>query len=63
MKSSPRRIGHGGEVVNQLGDKMCDPMALRETLELLRTYYTIEKPIVLKRISEMDEIHCHHAVR
>jgi hypothetical protein len=28
-------------------------MALRETLELARTYYTIEKPIARKRISEM----------
>jgi hypothetical protein len=32
---------------------MRDPMALRETLELARTYYTIEKPIARKRISEM----------
>ena len=53
MKSSPRRIGHGGEVMNQNGDQMRDPMARRETLELVRTYYTIEKPIVRKRISEM----------
>ena len=53
MKSSPRRIGRGGEVINQHGDQMRDPMARRETLELVRTYYTIEKPIVRKRISEM----------
>ena len=53
MKSSPRRIGRGGEVVNQHGDQLRDPMARRETLELVRTYYTIEKPIVRKRISEM----------
>ena len=53
MKSSPRRIGRGGEVVNQNGDQLRDPMARRETLELVRTYYTIEKPIVRKRISEM----------
>ena len=52
-KSSPRRIGRGGEVVNQNGDQLRDPMARRETLELVRTYYTIEKPIVRKRISEM----------
>ena len=52
-KSSPRRIGRGGEVINQHGDQMRDPMARRETLELVRTYYTIEKPIVRKRISEM----------
>jgi hypothetical protein len=53
MKSSPRRIGRDGEVINQHGDQMRDPMARRETLELVRTYYTIEKPIVRKRISEM----------
>lgn len=53
MKSSPRRIGCGGEVVNQNGDQLRDPMPRRETLELVRTYYTIEKPIVRKRISEM----------
>ena len=52
-KSSPRRICRGGEVVNQNGDQLRDPMARRETLELVRTYYTIEKPIVRKRISEM----------
>ncbi|MCH1426201.1 MAG: helix-turn-helix domain-containing protein [Alphaproteobacteria bacterium] len=53
MKRSPRRIGRGGEVINQHGDQMRDPMARRETLELVRTYYTIEKPIVRKRILEM----------
>ena len=31
MKSSPRRIGRGGEVVNQHGDQLRDPMARRET--------------------------------
>ena len=53
MKSSPRRIGRVGEVINQHGDQMRDPMARRETLELVRTYYIIEKPIDRKRISEM----------
>ena len=53
MKSLPRRIGLGGEVVNQHGDQLRDPMARRETLEPVRTYYTIEKQIVRKRILEM----------
>ena len=53
MKSSLRCIGRGGEVVNQHGDQLRDSLARRETLELVRTYYTIEKPIVRKRISEM----------
>ena len=30
-----------------------DPMARRETLELVRTYYSITQPIVRKRVSEM----------
>ena len=37
MKSSPRRIGRGGEVINQHGDQMRDPMARHETLEVVRT--------------------------
>ena len=45
MKSSPRRIGRGGEVINQHGDQMRDPMARRETLELVRTYYNIENRV------------------
>ena len=53
MKSSPRRIGCGGEVINQHADQIRDPMARRETVELVRNYYTIEKLIVRKRISEM----------
>jgi len=53
MKSSPRCVSRAGEVLDGYGDQLSDPMALRETLELVRTYYTIEKPIVRKRISEM----------
>jgi hypothetical protein len=30
-----------------------DPMARRETLELVRTYYKIQRPVVRKRIAEM----------
>ena len=53
MKSSPRYVSRAGEVLDGYGDQLHDPMARRETLELVRTYYTIEKPIVRKRISEM----------
>jgi len=53
MKSSPRRVGRGGDVQDIHGNHLRDPMARRETLELVRTYYTIDKPIVRKRISEM----------
>ena len=30
-----------------------DPMARRETLELVRAYYSIEKPVVRKRVAEL----------
>ena len=46
MKASPRRISRGAKYE-------LDPMARRETLELVRTYYSIEKPSVRKRIAEM----------
>ena len=52
MKSSPRRISLGSE--HAVDDKANrDPMARRETLELVRTYYSIEKPKVRKKITEM----------
>lgn len=53
MRSSPRRVSRGSEVVDLSDEQIKDPMARRETLELVRTYYTIEKPLVRKRISEM----------
>lgn len=52
MKASPRRISRGARY--ELDDsELRDPMARRETLELVRTYYSIEKPSVRKRIAEM----------
>ena len=53
MKSLPRCVSRAGEVFDSYGDQLREPMARRETFELVRTYYTIEKPIVRKRISEM----------
>ena len=53
MKSSPRCVSRAGEVFDSYGDQPREPMARRETFELVRTYYTIEKPIVRKRISEI----------
>jgi len=35
------------------GEQIKDQMTRRETLELVRTYYTIEKPAVRKRIGQM----------
>jgi len=52
MRSSPRRISRG-EQHHVDDENIKDPMARRETLELVRTYYSIEKPKVRKRIAEM----------
>jgi hypothetical protein len=52
MKSSPRGISRGSDH-NIDDDSVLDPMARRETLELVRTYYSIAQPKVRKRIAEM----------
>ena len=53
MKSSPLCESRACGVLDGYGDQSRDPMARRETLELLRTHYTIEQPIVRRRISEL----------
>ena len=53
MRSSPRWISRGDSADVLNGEQIKDPMAQRGTLELVRTYYTIEKPAVRKRIAEM----------
>ena len=52
MRSSPRRVSRG-ENIDFDDDNVRDPMARRETLELVRTYSSIESSKVRKRISEM----------
>ena len=37
MRSSPRRVSRGSEVVDLSDEQIKDPMARRETLELVRT--------------------------
>ncbi len=53
MKTSPRHVNCSGETHDDHGDQLRNAMARHETLELFRTYFTIEKPLVRKRISEM----------
>ena len=53
MCSSLRWISRGDSVGALNGDQIKGPMARRERLELMRTYYTIEKPAVRKRIAKM----------
>ena len=53
MRHSPRRISRGDTAVDEDVEAAKDPMARRETLELVRTYYSITQPKVRKRIAEM----------
>ena len=53
MRSSPRWVSRGDVMDAMTSQPLKDPMAGRETLELVRAYYTIEKPAVRKRIAEM----------
>ena len=52
MRSSPRRVSRG-ESIDFDDENACDPMARRETLELVLTYYSVESSKVRKRVSEM----------
>lgn len=49
---SPRRMKSGG-VKDEYEENPTDPMARRETLELVRAYYSIKNPNLRKRITEM----------
>ena len=53
MRNSPRRVARGIDDVDSNDDRIKDPMARRETLELVRAYYAIEQPMVRKRVAEM----------
>ena len=53
MRHSPRRISRGDTTADEDIEAAKDPMARRETLELVRTYYSITQPKVRKRIAEM----------
>ncbi len=51
-QASPRKVSINVKKI-QNDSVESDPMARRETLELVRTYYTISQPQVRKRISDM----------
>ena len=53
MRSSPRWLARGFDDGSAPDGKVKDPMARRETLELVRAYYTIEQPAAPKRVSDM----------
>lgn len=52
LKASPRKMV-SSTADSVIVDDAKDPMARRETLELVRTYYSIEQAHVRRRISEM----------
>ena len=53
MRRSPRREARGLDDGSAADSEVKDPMARRETLELMRAYYTIKQPAVRKRVSDM----------
>ena len=58
MQSSPRRVAGSkdgdGNVEGRTGAAaILDPLARRETLELVRSYYNIESATARKRVAEM----------
>ena len=53
MRAPPRRVSRGIDSVELSEEQVRDPMARRETLELVRTYYSIRTPLVRKRVADM----------
>lgn len=58
MQSSPRRIAGGKDGIGNVASRaaaaaMIDPLARRETLELVRACYNIESVPAQKRVTEM----------
>ena len=53
MCSLPWRVARGFDDGSAADGEAKDPMARRETLELVRAYYTIKHPAVRKRVSDM----------
>ena len=53
MRRPPRRVARGFDDGSAADGEVKDPMARRETLELVRGYYTIKLPAVSKPVSDM----------
>ena len=50
---APRRVSRGIDAVDLGEEQVRDPMARWETLELVRTYYSINTTLVRKRVADM----------
>ena len=59
LKSSPRKMA-SSSADSVVVDDAKDPMARRETLELVRTYYSIEQAHVRRRISDGESHRNNH---
>ena len=53
MRSSPRRVASGVDSGMPANEAVKDPMARRETLELVRVYYTIEDAGIRRRAADI----------
>ena len=53
MRSSPRRVASGVDSGMPVDEAIKDPMARRETLELVRVYYTIEDADIRRRAADI----------
>ena len=53
MRSSPRRVASGVDSGMPANVAVKDPMARRETLELVRVYYTIEDAGICRRAADI----------
>ncbi len=53
MRPSPRRVSRGIDAFNLGEEQVRDPMARRETLELVCTYYSIKTPLVREGVADM----------
>ena len=57
IQSSPRRVARGLDIIEDMpggvASATLDPMARRETLELVRAYYAIQSPTARKRVADM----------
>ena len=53
MRRLPRRLARGFNDGAAADGEVKDPIARRETLELVRAYYTIKQSAIRKRVSDM----------
>ena len=53
MRNSPRQVAPGFDDGSAADGEAKDPIARRETLELVRAYYKIKQPAVRKKVCDI----------